>query len=233
MKTIIIIPTLNEKKNIDSLISKIVAIDKKFDLLFVDDNSNDGTREKIIKNQKKNKKIKFIFRNKKYGVGSAHKDGLSYAYKKRYSVAITMDADGTHEPRYIPILMKKLENHSITITNRFASSNSLQDWPWYRKLLTTLRYYLINLMLNISYDTSGAYRCYDLKKIKKKDILLAKDDGYSFFWESTYILHKKKYKINDIPVNLPSRKLGNSKMRMKDITSALFYLIIYSFKRFF
>lgn len=201
MKTIIIIPTLNEKKNIDSLISKIVAIDKKFDLLFVDDNSNDGTREKIIKNQKKNKKINFIFRNKKYGVGSAHKDGLSYAYKKKYSIAITMDADGTHEPRYIPALIKNLEDHSITITNRFASSNSLRDWPWYRKLLTTLRYYLINLMLNISYDTSGAYRCYNLKKIKKKDILLAKDDGYSFFWESTYILHKKKYKINDIPVN--------------------------------
>ena len=233
MKTIIIIPTLNEKKNIDSLISKIVAIDKKFDLLFVDDNSNDGTREKIIKNQKKNKKINFIFRNKKYGVGSAHKDGLSYAYKKKYSIAITMDADGTHEPRYIPALIKNLEDHSITITNRFASSNSLRDWPWYRKLLTTLRYYLINLMLNISYDTSGAYRCYNLKKIKKKDILLAKDDGYSFFWESTYILHKKKYKINDIPVNLPSRKLGNSKMRMKDITGALFYLIVYSIKRFF
>ena len=233
MKTIIIIPTLNEKKNIDSLISKIVAIDKKFDLLFVDDNSNDGTREKIIKNQKKNKKINFIFRNKKYGVGSAHKDGLSYAYKKKYSIAITMDADGTHEPRYIPALIKNLEDHSITITNRFASSNSLHDWPWYRKLLTTLRYYLINLMLNISYDTSGAYRCYNLKKIKKKDILLAKDDGYSFFWESTYILHKKKYKINDIPVNLPSRKLGNSKMRMKDITGALFYLIVYSIKRFF
>ena len=88
-------------------------------------------------------------------------------------------------------------------------------------------------MLNISYDTSGAYRCYDLKKVKKKDILLAKDNGYSFFWESTYILHKKNYKINDIPVNLPSRKLGSSKMRMTDIVGAFTYLIIYSIKRFF
>ena len=99
--------------------------------------------------------------------------------------------------------------------------------------LTTARYYLINFMLNISYDTSGAYRCYDLTKIKKKDILLAKSNSYSFFWESTYILHKKNYKIKEIPVNLPSRKLGSSKMKIKDILGALFYLLFYSIKRFF
>ena len=233
MKTIIIIPTLNEKKNINLLVSKIVRIDNKFDLLFIDDNSDDGTREEILKIQKKNKKIKYIFRNRKYGVGSAHKEGLSYAYKKKYAIAITMDSDGTHEPKYIPSLIKNLKNHSIVITNRFTSGNSLKDWPLHRRILTTVRYSLINLMLNISYDTSGAYRCYDLKKVKKKDIFLAKDNGYSFFWESTYILHKKNYKINDIPVNLPSRKLGSSKMRMTDIVGAFTYLIIYSIKRFF
>tara|TARA_B110000438_G_scaffold228485_1_gene223063 strand:- start:233 stop:508 length:276 start_codon:yes stop_codon:yes gene_type:complete len=86
-------------------------------------------------------------------------------------------------------------------------------------------------MLNISYDTSGAYRCYDLKKVKIKDILLAKDNGYSFFWESTYILHIKNYKINEIPVDLPFRKLGSSKMQFKDIFSALFYLFVYSIKK--
>ena len=232
-KIIIIIPTLNEKKNINPLISKIVKVNNKFDMLFIDDNSNDGTRDEIIKNNKKNKKIKFIFRNKKYGVGSAHKEGLSYAYKKKYKIAITMDSDGTHEPKYLPVLIKSLNNCSLVITNRFRFKNSLKDWPLFRILLTTTRYYLINLMLNISYDTSGAYRCYDLKKIKKKDILLAKDNGYSFFWESTFILHKKKYKIHDIPVNLPSRRLGSSKMKMKDILGALFYLFFYSIKRIF
>lgn len=233
MKTIIVIPTLNEKKNISLLISKILRINDKFDLLFVDDNSKDGTRDEIIKNNKKNKKIKFIFRNKKYGVGSAHKEGLSYAYKKMYKMAITMDSDGTHEPKYIASLIKNLKGYSLVITNRFKLKNSLQDWPSFRKTLTTARYYLINFMLNISYDTSGAYRCYDLTKIKKKDILLAKSNSYSFFWESTYILHKKNYKIKEIPVNLPSRKLGSSKMKMKDILGALFYLFFYSIKRFF
>lgn len=233
MKTIIIIPTLNEKKNIKSLVKKIIKINNKFDLLFVDDNSTDGTRTDIIKFNKKNKKIKFIFRKKKYGVGSAHKEALLYAYKQKYNIAITMDADGTHDPKYIPKLIENLKNHPIVITNRFLSNNSLQDWPFNRRVLTTFRYYLINFMLNISYDTSGAFRCYDLKKVKIKDILLAKDNGYSFFWESTYILHGKKYKIHEIPGDLPFRKLGDSKMKISDIISALFYLLIYSIKRFF
>ena len=231
MKTIIIIPTLNERKNIISLIKKIIKINNKFDLLFVDDNSKDGTRDEIISINKKNKKIKFIFRKKKYGVGSAHKEGLTYAYKNKYNIAITMDGDGTHNPKYIPKLIKNLKNYPIIITNRFLSVNSLSDWPLYRKFLTMIRYYLINFMLNISYDTSGAYRCYDLKKVKIKDILLAKDNGYSFFWESTYILHIKNYKINEIPVDLPFRKLGSSKMQFKDIFSALFYLFVYSIKK--
>ena len=231
MKTIIIIPTLNERKNIISLIKKIIKINNKFDLLFVDDNSKDGTRDEIISINKKNKKIKFIFRKKKYGVGSAHKEGLTYAYKNKYNIAITMDGDGTHNPKYIPQLIKNLKNYPIIITNRFLSVNSLRDWPLYRKFLTMIRYYLINFMLNISYDTSGAYRCYDLKKVKIKDILLAKDNGYSFFWESTYILHIKNYKINEIPVDLPFRKLGSSKMQFKDIFSALFYLFVYSIKK--
>jgi len=233
MKTIIIIPTLNEKKNINILIKKISKINKKFDLLIIDDNSSDGTQEEIVKLNKKNKKIKYIFRDNKYGVGSAHKEGLSYAFKKNYKIAITMDSDGTHEPKYIPLLIKHLNKCSIVITNRFKYKNALKDWPYFRKLLTTTRYHLINVMLDISYDTSGAYRCYNLSKVRKKDLFAAKDNGYSFFWESTYILHKKKYLIKDIPVNLPSRKLGSSKMTMRDIIGALLYLFFYSIKRFF
>jgi dolichol-phosphate mannosyltransferase len=232
MKIIIVIPTLNEKKNVDILIKKILKISKNFDLLFIDDNSNDGTQAEIIKKKRENNRIKYIFRKRKFGVGSAHKDGLIYAYRKGYKIAITMDSDGTHDPKYIPILIRNLYGYSLVITNRFKLKDSLKDWPLFRKILTNARYYLINFLLNISYDTSGAFRCYDLNKIKKRDILLAKNNSYSFFWESTFILHKKKYKIKDIPVNLPSRKLGSSKMKFRDILGALLYLFFYSVKRF-
>lgn len=232
-KIIIIIPTLNEKKNISLLISKIYKINNKFDLLFIDDNSSDGTQEEIIKNNKRDKKIKYIFRKKKFGIGSAHKEGLLYAYKKKYKTAITMDSDGTHDPIYIPSLIRNLKECDLVITNRFKLKNSLKDWPLFRKILTTARFHLINTLLNISYDTSGAYRCYDLTRIKKVDIFLARNNSYSFFWESTYILNKKKYLIKEISVNLPSRKLDSSKMKISDIIKALLYLFYYSIKRFF
>ena len=233
MKKIVIIPTLNENKNINILVSKILKIDQSLDLLFIDDNSTDGTKQKIIRLSKKNKNIKYVFRKKKLGVGSAHKVGLLVAYKKKYSIAITMDADGTHNPKYIPSLLRHVKKNSIVITNRFLSKNSIIDWPFSRRLLTTIRYHLINFTLDIRYDTSGAFRCYDLKIVKKKDLLAAIDNGYSFFWESIFLLHIKKYKIYEISVDLPFRKLGSSKMKISDILSSLVFLFYYFLKRLF
>jgi len=233
MKKIVIIPTLNENKNINILVLKILKIDQSLDLLFIDDNSTDGTKQKIIRLSKKNKNIKYVFRKKKLGVGSAHKVGLRVAYKKKYSIAITMDADGTHNPKYIPSLLRHVKKNSIVITNRFLSKNSINDWPFSRRLLTTIRYHLINFTLDICYDTSGAFRCYDLKIVKKKDILAAIDNGYSFFWESIFLLHIKKYKIYEISVDLPFRKLGSSKMKISDILSSLVFLLYYFLKRLF
>lgn len=227
---LIIIPTLNEKKNIKKLFSQIQKLKINSDILFIDDNSDDGTRDEIISFSKKNRNVKFIFRPKKLGIGSAHKVGLVYGYKKRYKKILTMDADGTHNPKYIKKMFYESKNFDLVITNRFMKSKSINDWPLFRKILTSIRFYFINILLNFNYDSSGAYRCYDTNKIKINHILLAKDNSYSFFWESIFHLHKKKYSIKQIAVDLPYRKLGSSKMRIKDIIYSLFYLFIYFIK---
>jgi len=227
---LLIIPTLNERKNITILFKKIKKIDQRLNILFVDDNSTDGTREEILDLKKKNKSINFIFRPKKMGIGSAHKDGLKYAYKKKYKIILTMDADGTHNPKYIKKLIKFSSQFDLISTNRFEQKNSLVEWPIQRRFLTKVRYYLINILLGINYDSSGAYRCYNTKNIKLNDIMEAKNNGYSFFWESLYLLNKKKYSIKEIPIYLPYRKVGSSKMTMKDIIGSLLYLIKYFFK---
>ena len=98
------------------------------------------------------------------------------------------------------------------------------DWPLSRKLLTFARHALVKIFLGINYDASGAFRCFQRKKIKLKDILFAKNNDYAFFWEVTYIIKKKKYSIYEIPVQLVYRKLGKSKMRFKHILFSLFYL---------
>ena len=227
---LLIIPTLNERKNITILFKKIKKIDQKIDILFVDDNSTDGTREEILYLKKRNKSIYFIFRPRKLGIGSAHKDGLKFAYKKKYKIILTMDADGTHNPKYIKNLIKYSTKYDLISTNRFEKKDSLIEWPVHRRFLTKIRFYLINILLNINYDSSGAYRCYNAKNIKLNDVLSAQNDGYSFFWESLYLLNKKKYSIKEIPIYLPYRKVGSSKMTMRDIVGSLFYLFKYSIK---
>tara|TARA_Y100001954_G_scaffold231470_1_gene280869 strand:- start:276 stop:977 length:702 start_codon:yes stop_codon:yes gene_type:complete len=227
---LLIIPTLNERKNITTLFKKIRKINQKIDILFVDDNSTDGTREEILYLKKKNKSIYYIFRPRKLGIGSAHKDGLKFAYKKKYKIILTMDADGTHNPKYIKNLIKYSTKYDLISTNRFENKDSLIEWPVHRRFLTKIRFYLINILLNINYDSSGAYRCYNAKNIKLSDVLGAKNDGYSFFWESLYLLNKKKYSIKEIPIYLPYRKVGSSKMTMRDIIGSLFYLFKYSIK---
>jgi dolichol-phosphate mannosyltransferase len=227
---LIIIPTYNEKDNIPIVIKNIFFYVKNFTLLFIDDNSPDGTHL-VIKNYIKNKKnVKLIIRKKKLGIGSAHKQGIIWGYKKKFLKIITMDCDGTHNPKYIPIMLKKINSCDLLITSRFKKHDSLKDWPLYRRILTYLRHFILNIILNISLDSSGAYRCYDVKKINIKDILLSKNNSYSFFWESIFLLTKKKYIIKEIPVILPARSIGNSKMGIKDIFLAFNYLIRVFFK---
>ena len=228
---IIIVPILNEKENIDILFNKLTATNIVFDLLFIDDNSSDGSREVIKNLVKKNQNINCIFRPKRMGIGSAHKDGFVWSYKKNYKIIITMDSDGTHDPKYIKFMIEELKNFDMVITSRFLEKNSLQDWPLLRIFLTKLRHLTISLLLSMSYDSSGAFRCINCQKITLSDLILAKDDGYSYFWESVFILHRKKYRITQIPINLPFRIYGSSKMRMKDIFFSIYYLMIVFLKK--
>ena len=227
---VIIVPTLNEKKNIEILFKKLNTINIGFDLLFIDDNSIDGSRE-IIKNLvKNNQNINYIFRPKKMGVGSAHKDGFVWSYKKNYKTIITMDADGTHDTKYIKFLIEKLENYDIVTTSRFLKKNLLENWPLHRIFLTRARHLLICLLLSIYYDASGAFRCINCQKVALSDLILAKNNSYAYFWESIFILHKKKYSITQIPIHLPYRIVGSSKMTVKDVITSVSYLMIVCLK---
>jgi dolichol-phosphate mannosyltransferase len=228
---IIIVPTLNEKENIKILFNKLTETNIGFDLLFIDDNSYDGSQAIIKDLVKKNQNINYIFRAKKMGIGSAHKDGLTWSYNKKYKTVITMDSDGTHDPKYLPFLIKELKNFDIIVTNRFLEKNSLEGWPLFRVFLTTLRHLTISLLLSMPYDSSGAFRCINCRKVGLSDLILAKNDSYSYFWESIFILHKKKYRIGQVPVQLPFRKIGSSKMNMKDIFFSIYYLMIVFLKK--
>ena len=224
MKICVIIPTLNEENNILNIFNKLKKTKIRFDLLFVDDNSRDKSR-KIIKDLKsKFSYIKYIFRNNKSGIGSAHKEGISFCYKKKYDLIITMDADGSHDPKDIKPMIKALNHYDYIITTRFKKQNSLKGWPLSRKLITYARHLFVKFFLGMNYDASGAFRCFKRNKIKLNDILSAKNNDYAFFWEVTYNLNKIGYKIYEVPAELIWRKLGKSKMKIRHIFYSFFYL---------
>ena len=228
-KILIIIPTLNEKGNISIILKKIKRYNSKVSILFVDDNSNDGTLNEIKSYQKKNKRIYLLLRKKKRGVGSAHKDGLKWGYKKNFDYICTLDCDGTHDPKDISKMLKLIKKCDLVNTNRFLNKNALANWKLDRIVLTKLRYFLVKIFLKTNLDSSGGFRLYDRSKINLKDILLAKDNHYNFFWESLFLL-EKKYSIKEIPIILPKRSLGKSKMKIKDILYGFYYLIKVSIK---
>ncbi len=233
-KIIIIIPTLNEEKNILKIVKRIFKVNNSYQILFIDDGSTDRSQTIIKDLNQKYKKIKYIFRTNKTGIGSAHKTAIKFCYKRKFDFIITMDADGTHNPNKIPQMLKlmKKQNLHVVNTSRFVIKHSLPGWPIVRKIMTYTRHYLIKFFLNMEYDASGAFRLYNTKFVKISNILLAKDNRYAFFWESLYILKMKKNKINEIPISLPYRVYGSSKMRFSDILNSFLYLIIISFKKF-
>ena len=233
-KILIIIPVYNEEGNVKPLINGIFKyFKKKKTILFIDDNSQDKTKLEIKECQKKFKNIYLENRKSKLGIGSAHKFALRWAYKKKYKIIVTMDCDGTHHPKYIDKMINTLvkKKCDIVSTNRFLNKNSLKGWSLWRRFLTRTRFILINKLFNMKYDSSGAYRCYNANNIKLEDLLKAKNNSYSFFWQSTLILNKK-YHIYEIPINLPARNQGSSKMKIKDIFSALYYVFLFRFNNF-
>ena len=223
-KPLIFIPTYNEAGNVVKLYNHLKSIDVNIDILFLDDDSPDGTGKILEELSKKDENLFIIHRKEKLGIGSAHKLGLRWGFRKKYKKIITMDADGTHDPKYIKKLLYLSINNHLVITNRFVRAGSLNSWPLTRILITKIRHFTIKLLLGMPLDSSGAFRCYNSTYVDIQDILKAKDNGYSFFWESLFIFYKKKYLIKEIPVTLHSRHLGSSKISITDIVNAIYYL---------
>ena len=232
-KKILIIPTYNERDNVPIIYRKIRKYNKNLKILFIEDNSPDKTIDVIRNIQKKDNKVKVLLRRKKSGIGSAHKTAISWAAKRKYNLCITMDADLTHNPKYIPKMIELSDQYDLVQTNRFLDKRSIETWPIYRRILTRSRFILLKFLLGIKYDSSGAFRCYNFKRLDYRLLLFAKNNSYSFFWESIFILVKEKCKIKEIKMVQKYRSIGSSKMEIRHWFHGLYYLMVIYLKDLF
>ncbi len=232
MKTLIAIATYNEYENISLLLDSIFKENLNSDILFIDDNSQDNTEKAIRLYQEKKANIKLISRERKMGVGSAHLKALEFAYSNKYDLLVTMDADFTHNPKYIKQMLKLNESYPVVIGSRHIEKDSIQSWPLFRKFLTYSAFYVTKNFLNIDFDATNGFRSYNLKIINQNIFNKIKSQNYSFFIETSFILNKE-LNVKAIPVEMPIRLAEKSKMKIIDVFVTVLLIIKLFFKRFF
>lgn len=222
---LIFIPTYNERENVELILSQILALGLPADILFVDDNSPDGTGQLLDSIVASHSNVFVQHRAGKLGIGSAHAYGINWAYDQGYRLLITMDCDFTHSPEYIRDFLAKADTADIVVGSRYMQDESLSTWNVYRRVLTRLGHFATSLFLRMPFDATGAFRLYHLDRISRYFLDSVHSRGYSFLFESLYVLYLNDYRIAQIPTHLPARVYGHSKMRMRDAFHSLSHLV--------
>jgi len=229
MKTLVISPTYNERKNIKLLVDMVLGNYPDFDLLIIDDNSLDLT-SKIVEDYSKNKKnINLIIRNNKQGLDTAHKLAYNFAIKNNYHNLITMDADLSHDPEEIPEFLNQLKNYQFVIGSRYVVGGNC-GMSGFRLLLSVCGNKLIKSLLNIDCNEfTTSYRGFNLTELKNFNLNIVSSKGYSFFMETIYQIHRQKIQIKEIPIFFKDRKMGSSKIPKIEIFRTLINLFLIKF----
>jgi dolichol-phosphate mannosyltransferase len=227
-RPLVMIPTYNERENVERICRDILALRIDIDILFVDDSSPDGTGQVLDALAARHANVCVFHRPGKLGIGSAHHAGIERAYEQGYQRLVTMDCDYTHPPEYIPRFLTLAETHDVVVGSRYMQEESLREWNLFRKGLTLHGHFLTRNLLGMKYDATGAYRAYRLDRIPRQTFDLVHSRGYSFFFESLYILSRNRHSVHEIPISLPARTYGHSKMSWREaLRSAMHLFHIY------
>ena len=224
IKTLILLPTYNEVNNIDKILKKLSLFDF-VDVLIIDDNSTDGTLNKIEKWMKKYSRIQLFKRASKLGLGTAYITGFKWGLEKGYDLFFEMDADLSHDPDEIPNFIKKIEEgYDVVIGSRYLNGTiSVVGWDFKRLLLSKFGNFYAATLLNLRQftDLTSGYRCYSKNALLKIDLDKINSNGYAFQIEMIYYAWKNGLKITEIPIIFYERESGGSKMSKKIILEAV------------
>lgn len=228
-KHIVIIPTYNEIENIKSIIDAVFLLPEAFDILVVDDNSPDGTATKVRELQHTYKNRLFLeIREKKSGLGTAYIHGFKKALKWGYDYIIEMDADFSHNPSDLALLLDacSCKGFDLSIGSRYVKGVNVVNWPMKRILMSWLASKYVKLITQIPiHDTTAGYVCYKKEVLEKVDLEKIQFVGYAFQIEMKMKAYYLGFKIKEIPVIFTDRSKGKSKMNGSIIYEAAFGVI--------
>ena len=222
-RILVITPTYNEITNIGKLIDSIYSLNLDIDVLVVDDSSPDGTGDYIKSHPLYNKSLFLISRPSKLGLGSAYCKGYQWALSKDYSKVIQIDADLSHNPKYIPLIIDESSKYDLIIGSRYINGVNVVNWPMSRLLLSYFANLYCRFILGVKIkDFTAGFKCFNLNVLKGIDITRVKSEGYSFQVEMNIKAYSKGFTIKEIPIIFNDRACGTSKMSKKVIFEAIY-----------
>ena len=232
--TLVIIPTYNEKENIELIIRKTFSQHKAFDILVVDDSSPDGTANIVKELQKEFPKSLFLeIRKEKNGLGAAYIHGFKWAIAKKYDYIIEMDADFSHDPKDLERLYDACikEGADLSIGSRYSKGVNVVNWPMKRVLLSYFASKYVKFITGIPInDTTAGFVCYKRNVLETIKLDKIRFVGYAFQIEMKFKAWKHGFNIKEVSVIFTDRTLGESKMSKTIITEAIFGIISMRFK---
>ncbi|MBI3878892.1 MAG: polyprenol monophosphomannose synthase [Verrucomicrobia bacterium] len=223
-KTLVIVPTYNERENLPNIARAVLALPVSVDLLVVDDNSPDGTGKIADELAAKHPQIHVLHREEKNGLGRAYIAGFKWAIAHGYDFIFEMDGDFSHDPNDIPKFLDaaEKENADLVIGSRYCNGIRVINWPLKRLLLSTgaARYVRIITGMPVS-DPTGGFKCFRRRALEALDLEAVRSNGYSFQIELTHKLWRTGHKVAEVPIIFTDRFVGTSKMSKKIVREAL------------
>lgn len=222
MDTLVLLPTYNERENVVELIHQILALPSPVQVLVIDDHSPDGTADTVRENFKDNQRVHLLCRPGKMGLGTAYTAGFHYAMEHAFKTVISMDADFSHDPRFIPELIAASAEFDLVIGSRYVNGGGTQNWGFFRKVISRTANLTAHALLSMKQaDCTSGYRLYhtDLLRMIDFDSVIA--DGYSYLIEILYRASRRHCKIGETPILFVERRHGQSKISRKEIFKAI------------
>lgn len=216
MNDLIIIPTYNEKENLGPLLEAIYEIRPDIHVLVVDDNSPDGTGQLVAEWAEAPQyegRLFLLRRAGKLGLGTAYIAGFRWALARSYRRILEMDADFSHNPRYLPDLLAEAEEADLVLGSRYVPGGGVKNWGFWRRFLSRGGSLYARVLLGLPYqDLTGGFKCFRREVLETLDLGAVRSNGYSFQIELTYRAHCKGFKIKEVPIVFEDREVGKSKM---------------------
>lgn len=235
MKALVVIPTLNERENVEKLLPVIFNLGDGFHVLIVDDNSSDGTGALADQFALETGKAHVLHRPRRMGLGSAYIDGFKFALKNTDAQFVfEMDADFSHDPKYLPDFIDAMRDADLVVGSRYKRGISIVNWPLNRLIISKIGNWYASTVTGLPLtDVTAGFKCFRRELLEKLDLDDLHSNGYSFQIEMSYKVWKKGFRIKEIPIVFVDRTVGESKITYGIVWEAIWRVWALKFKYMF